>query len=604
MEATTLMTFRPRLPPSIRTVDLLGSWDNFQEAYPLQKDRQAGPGQWRGCHSFKNIVCDGRYVDTLGSRNGGLKMGGTYWYFYRLDGDLEQHDLSEPSTTACPLLPGQQVNVLDVPSQLQHEDERDDKSPTLIASAAFTLDPKAKYISPKPSMHRDITQMSDHSPQGASTRPVPADVDHPVHYPLQRSAASTAPFQPFGRGRPVTSQGPCIVLPKVSSWMAIFRRMRGTRSAPGGNVPQTSKRPRSSRSVWETGPESSQADRNTFSNLSHSRVRTLLNPPAWPLADASTEQVPPWTADSFIDHFDAGHAPLEIMDCQSYHQHTPTANRLRFSEESLDISGDSHVLGAPQSSRRSHSSSGRAHVHRASDLAKSTATEPNNTVVSDVARVEHIEGQANPDGPKIEEECFNAVRRVPSPLVLPIQSNAPALKTLPYEEKTTAQDTGLRQSARPPSMLYDGRKTVETFYAATSSCDGQLSPHYLSQPESPSVRDFEEAWESESQAPSETQASSFASPPLLGDKSTVPECDLLQMPQLPNPGFHGYGLPGQDHGSTLTLRKPASATFTLAETFPKTDRLVQSWDDGSSHRHVTALDELVDDLGYLGNMIV
>lgn len=62
-------------------------------------------------------------------------MGGTYWYYvsaresasskymltvsrvqYKLDGDSEYHDPSQPSTTACPLLPGQRVNILEVPS--------------------------------------------------------------------------------------------------------------------------------------------------------------------------------------------------------------------------------------------------------------------------------------------------------------------------------------------------------------------------------------------------------------------------------------------------------------------------------------------------------
>lgn len=98
MAATTLTTFllyehlsyRPprhcsqncrTLPPHIRTVDVLGSWDNFQESYPLRRDRQAGPGHWRGCHSFKKITCDGHDLDVSGGREGALKMGGTYWYF-------------------------------------------------------------------------------------------------------------------------------------------------------------------------------------------------------------------------------------------------------------------------------------------------------------------------------------------------------------------------------------------------------------------------------------------------------------------------------------------------------------------------------------------
>lgn len=97
MGSTTLTTFLlyvssspPRKPrtdfspsqvhPSIITVELLGSWDNFSRPYPLERDRRAGRGHWRGCHTFRNITCDGE-GRTIDGRDGGLKMGGTYWYF-------------------------------------------------------------------------------------------------------------------------------------------------------------------------------------------------------------------------------------------------------------------------------------------------------------------------------------------------------------------------------------------------------------------------------------------------------------------------------------------------------------------------------------------
>ena len=46
----------------------------------MQKDPRTGGGHWRGCHSFTNIVCDGDVINAADGRNGGLKMGGTYWY--------------------------------------------------------------------------------------------------------------------------------------------------------------------------------------------------------------------------------------------------------------------------------------------------------------------------------------------------------------------------------------------------------------------------------------------------------------------------------------------------------------------------------------------
>lgn len=47
----------------------------------MQKDSRTGRGHWRGCHSFQNIICDGDSLNATESRDGGLKMGGKYWYY-------------------------------------------------------------------------------------------------------------------------------------------------------------------------------------------------------------------------------------------------------------------------------------------------------------------------------------------------------------------------------------------------------------------------------------------------------------------------------------------------------------------------------------------
>lgn len=98
MESTTLITFILWVPiptithwPSLidyrnhsnaRKVELLGSWDNFSGSYAMTKDSRRGHGIWSGCHTFNDIICDGD-SDIHEARNGGLKMGGTYWYFVR-----------------------------------------------------------------------------------------------------------------------------------------------------------------------------------------------------------------------------------------------------------------------------------------------------------------------------------------------------------------------------------------------------------------------------------------------------------------------------------------------------------------------------------------
>jgi hypothetical protein len=49
----------------------------------MEQDRRIGAGHWRGCHTFTDIICDGTTQSQSPARTGGLKMGGTYWYYVR-----------------------------------------------------------------------------------------------------------------------------------------------------------------------------------------------------------------------------------------------------------------------------------------------------------------------------------------------------------------------------------------------------------------------------------------------------------------------------------------------------------------------------------------
>ncbi|KAL1963581.1 hypothetical protein VTN77DRAFT_8026 [Rasamsonia byssochlamydoides] len=151
MASTTLMTFLLRTPPNVRSVELLGSWDNFNRPYPMEQDKRVGAGHWRGCHTFTDIICDGNPQSRSPGRSGGLKMGGTYWYYYRLDGDIEYYNDAEPVTTHCPLLPGQPVNVLHVPIILPDTNgiRKRDASVSSQQSDRRTMDPKDKYMNPR-----------------------------------------------------------------------------------------------------------------------------------------------------------------------------------------------------------------------------------------------------------------------------------------------------------------------------------------------------------------------------------------------------------------------------------------------------------------------
>jgi len=146
--STTLVTFLLQTHPSVQSVNLIGSWDNFSTGYPMDRDLRRGKGQWKGCHTFRDIICD---EDLSRTRDGGLTMGNTYYYYYEVDGNTETHDPSMPSTNACPYLPGQTVNSLTVPSQ-QNLRQRSASLTSMRITDYQALDPAAKFLPPQPTL--------------------------------------------------------------------------------------------------------------------------------------------------------------------------------------------------------------------------------------------------------------------------------------------------------------------------------------------------------------------------------------------------------------------------------------------------------------------
>ena len=152
----------------------MGSWDNFSRPWEMVRDNRRGRGHWTGCHAFRNIVCDGDATGIHERRDGALKMGGTYWYYvsWRLDGHIscrpscsalltplqyridyydEYYDPNQPSTSSCPLLPGQYLNVLEVPFEKRFVSRSRSSSVSLVTDFDMsTLNPEDRYITPRP----------------------------------------------------------------------------------------------------------------------------------------------------------------------------------------------------------------------------------------------------------------------------------------------------------------------------------------------------------------------------------------------------------------------------------------------------------------------
>lgn len=115
----------------------------------MKHDTRRGPGQWRGCPSFKGISSGNESHTPKPSRNEGLKMGSTYYYYYEVDGSTETHDPARPSTSACPYLPGQTVNTLYVPIE-QNSRLRSASVNSLRQESYMTMDPEARFVTPVP----------------------------------------------------------------------------------------------------------------------------------------------------------------------------------------------------------------------------------------------------------------------------------------------------------------------------------------------------------------------------------------------------------------------------------------------------------------------
>ncbi|KAI0011769.1 hypothetical protein F4779DRAFT_626292 [Xylariaceae sp. FL0662B] len=115
----------------------------------MERDARRDRSQWRGCHTFNDIICDGDQVSEA-HRSGGLKMGHRYYYYYELDGSVETYDPSLPTTNACPYLPGQTVNTLEVPLEHPLLRTRSASMNSLRTADFQTMDPKDKFTTPRP----------------------------------------------------------------------------------------------------------------------------------------------------------------------------------------------------------------------------------------------------------------------------------------------------------------------------------------------------------------------------------------------------------------------------------------------------------------------
>jgi hypothetical protein len=98
---SSTLSFSLRVSSGVKTVHLLGSWDNYTGQLPLSKDKTSSKsGSWKGTFRFQPTT---------------VEAGQRYWYYYIIDGYHVSHDPAKDHTTEPTT--GRKLNIIDIPSK-------------------------------------------------------------------------------------------------------------------------------------------------------------------------------------------------------------------------------------------------------------------------------------------------------------------------------------------------------------------------------------------------------------------------------------------------------------------------------------------------------
>ena len=495
------------------------------------------------------------------------------------------------------------VNVLDVPVQGEvHFGRSRGDSSSSFDSAVFTLDPKDKYLSP--GVRRATTTSAVHS---RKVRLVPKT------RPMIRALRDSSIGAEAGPRTSRTTEA-LLTLERQRSLLSVFHRMRQTRSA-GSNTNSSLVRPRKifSRAGQPTKQGLPDPLPGTPKLLDH---ELDLSPTRMcggfemsielPSTAVNTERAP---SAPMVNITGSTHEvrPLEQL-ASSYHGQSPMPSE---GERGIE---DGYATPSVRNSETSFGSSCYTPLEQLRDsishLTATTADERNDMALSDhLGRINLV--------PDAEETLAKSAKLLPDKKIAVVNA-VPSTETLgSFELNFNSPKYGYAESL----ASYATSANFSPCLASNATPGGPMSPCHLSQPETPVMSDFGDEFlppvrDSESLAQMRRSSgsdldlllarpSSRAAPPHL----QRPQGGPTQKSHAVVGGFQGYSLPDHDHASVHTIRKlpsiPLKKTDGASPSIQQASKqdLVRSWNDGSEDR-VTALGELVDDLGYLGEMII
>lgn len=130
---STQLSFTLSTSDKVKSVHLLGSWDNYKSQVPLSESRA---GKWKGTFKFPSSM---------------VKGGSRYWYYFHIDGYKPVHDPNEKATTEPTT--GRKLNILDVPKGSSSGPSSRSEAKSSRASRQSMEIPKGRAVSPSRIMH-------------------------------------------------------------------------------------------------------------------------------------------------------------------------------------------------------------------------------------------------------------------------------------------------------------------------------------------------------------------------------------------------------------------------------------------------------------------
>jgi hypothetical protein len=114
------LSFYLHVSPSVKSVHLLGSWDNYAGQLPLSKNNtSSNSGLWKGIFGFsRSTIEDGRQ----------------YWYYFIIDGYRVAHNPTHESTIEPTT--GRTVNIINIPKASSFSNSTEGELPTTMTVAA------------------------------------------------------------------------------------------------------------------------------------------------------------------------------------------------------------------------------------------------------------------------------------------------------------------------------------------------------------------------------------------------------------------------------------------------------------------------------------